>query len=979
MAQQYDGSIRIDTKINQAGFHKGIAGIQGSVNRLGISLKSLAVTVGAAFGVAKIVQFGKEAIGLASDLNEVQNVVETAFGSMSTQVDAWAKNSIKQFGMSELAAKQMASTYMAMSVGSGLQGQGAADMAMKAAERAADISSFYNKTLEESDTMLKSIWTGETESLKQIGVVMTQTNLDAFALANGFGKTTSEMTQSEQIMLRYQYVMEQTRLAAGDFVKTQDSWANQTRILSEQWKQFLSIMGGALIQVLTPALQFLNQFMSVLIGWAQTFAAVVSALFGKQVDTAANAMSSAASSADSLAGSTAGAAAAQDDLASSTAAANKELQKQTASFDEMNILQSPSAASGGSSEGAGGSTGGVGVPDLSGITSIQEQIENSISEFEKLIKSKDWAGLGAYIASGINSGLQKVYNVINWDSVRPKVEPFIAGFTETFNSLVYHVDWNLMGRTVGAGINTVVGTLELAISGIDWIALGMAFGEGVNGIFEEVDWYNVGALIGEKFMLAWQTFHGFVSTLDWTQVGSSIATALNGAIENIDLGLIASSISTFVVGLLNAFIVAVQETDWTAVGQQIANALMSIDWGGIASGLFGAGTTLIGGLLQAFSQLPAPVIIAASVLAAFMTVTVGWNAVCSIAATVTTAFGAAVAFLTSPIGLVVLAIGALIAIVVLCIKYWDEISAAAAAAWDAIVDAFKAAGDWFYNNVIKPVGDFFTSLWDSVSGWASDAWDSIVLIWNTVSNWFDLHVIQPVSGFFTGLWDGIKQTFNSVKQWFTEKFTQAKEGIENAWNNVGKFFSGIWDGIKNAFSHVTDWFKDVFSKAWEGVKNVFSTGGKIFDGIKDGIANVFKTVVNGLITGINKIIAAPFNTINGMLNLIRSIDIMGFKPFEGLWGYNPLPVPQIPKLAQGAVIPPNQEMLAILGDQKKGYNLEGPESMFRQIVREESRNGGISGPVIFVLKVGETTLGRATLKSLQDIARQNGGLTLDLR
>lgn len=203
MAQQYDGTIRINTKIDQTGFKEGVSGLQNSIGGLGSSLKSLAAKIAAAFSVTQLVKFSKEAISIASDLNEVQNVVDTAFGQMSSQVDAWAKNSIKQFGMSELAAKQMASTYMAMSVGSGLQGQSAADMAMKTAERAADISSFYNKTLEESDTMLKSIWTGEIESLKQIGVVMTQTNLDAFALANGFGKTTSEMTQGEQIMLRY--------------------------------------------------------------------------------------------------------------------------------------------------------------------------------------------------------------------------------------------------------------------------------------------------------------------------------------------------------------------------------------------------------------------------------------------------------------------------------------------------------------------------------------------------------------------------------------------------------------------------------------------------------------------------------------------------------------------------------------------------------------------------------------------------------
>lgn len=335
MATGYDGSIRINTKLDRNGFNQGLNAIAGS-------LKKLAGAVGVAFGVAAVVNFGKEALNIASDLTEVQNVVETAFGAMSSQVDTWAKNSIKQFGMSELAAKRMASTYMAMNAGMGLNGQGAADMAMRTAERAADVASFYNKSIEESDTMLKSIWTGETESLKQIGVVMTQANLDAYALANGFGKTTQQMTQSEQVMLRYQYVMNQTRLAAGDFVKTQDSWANQTRILSEQWKQFLGIIGQGLIQVLTPALKFLNQMMGVLIQWAQTFAAVTAALFGKQQQQA----NSTAAAVGSVADASNAAADGQNALAGATKKAGKEAKGALASFDQLNVLERNTADTG---------------------------------------------------------------------------------------------------------------------------------------------------------------------------------------------------------------------------------------------------------------------------------------------------------------------------------------------------------------------------------------------------------------------------------------------------------------------------------------------------------------------------------------------------------------------------------------------------------------------------------------------------------
>ena len=384
LAAGYDGSIRINTKLDRNGFNQGLNAIAGSLKKLGGAM-------GVAFGVTAMVKFGKEAMNIASDLTEVQNVVETAFGAMTSQVDAWAKNSIKQFGMSELAAKRMASTYMAMNAGMGLNGQGAADMAMRTAERAADISSFYNKSIDESDTMLKSIWTGETESLKQIGVVMTQTNLDAYALANGFGKTTQQMTQSEQVMLRYQYVMNQTRLAAGDFVKTQDSWANQTRILSEQWKQFLGIIGQGLIQVLTPALKFLNQMIGVLIQWAQTFTAITGAIFGKQ-QAQANASAAAVGN---VADASNAAADGQNALAGATKKAGKEAKGALASFDRLNVLDRGAADAGAVGTGiAAGAGAAVSVPAMTGeigadvkVSPIVESTVNKLrSLFEPLQK-----------------------------------------------------------------------------------------------------------------------------------------------------------------------------------------------------------------------------------------------------------------------------------------------------------------------------------------------------------------------------------------------------------------------------------------------------------------------------------------------------------------------------------------------------------------------------------------------------------------
>lgn len=223
----------------------------------------------------------------------------------------------------------------------------------------------------------------------------------------------------------------------------------------------------------------------------------------------------------------------------------------------------------------------------------------------------------------------------------------------------------------------------------------------------------------------------------------------------------------------------------------------------------------------------------------------------TIATAATTAFGAVMAFVTSPITLVVLAIGALIAIIYLLVTNWDTVKEAAVKCWEWIKET-----------------------------------------WNKVAEWFDTNVIQPVVKFFTQLGEDIGNAFSAAWTW-----------IKDTWAAAGKFFSDIWTGIKNAFGAVGSWFKDTFSKAWTAVKNVFSAGGKIFDGIKDGIANVFKTVVNGIIGGINKVIAVPFKAINNALSKIRDLSILGVSPFTWIKTFD---IPQIPKLETGAVLEKGQ-------------------------------------------------------------------------
>lgn len=176
--------------------------------------------------------------------------------------------------------------------------------------------------------------------------------------------------------------------------------------------------------------------------------------------------------------------------------------------------------------------------------------------------------------------------------------------------------------------------------------------------------------------------------------------------------------------------------------------------------------------------------------------------------------------------------------------------------------------------------------------------------------------------------------------WIVAKWTSIKDWFSGLWEKVASGAVAAWGGIKSAFKSVPEWFQGKFRDAWQKVKDVFSTGGRIWSGIKEGIENTFRTVVNAIIRGMNTIIAVPFNKINSMLNTIRNAHFLGISPFQNMWGVNPLPVPQIPMLARGAVIPANRQFLAVLGDQRNGNNLEAPESLLRQIVREEAGSAG---------------------------------------
>lgn len=395
-----------------------------------------------------LINMGKSAITFASDIEEVQNVVNTAFGNMSWKAEKFAKTAITQFGMSELSAKRTASTYMAMASGMGLGADKASDMAIKLAGLTGDVASFYNISQELADTKLKSVFTGETETLKDLGIVMTQTNLQAYALSQGISKNVSDMNQAELTTLRYNYVLSKLSMAQGDFAKTSGSWANQLRILKEQWSQLLGIIGNGLISVLTPVIRVINTIISKLITLANIIAAVFGKLFGKRTSTQ-SAFSGVSDAVEHSTDAIGGYSDAMDGAGSQAKKTAKEMEGALAGFDELNVLKtSTDSGSGGSGVGAGG-IGGSGYdidpidwdsmfqePDTSGIDAAVDKAMGYINTLKTFLKTN--GPIITSLLAGLLVGLAGFEVIKNWGKITSIVGNVIGSLKtllETFVTL----------------------------------------------------------------------------------------------------------------------------------------------------------------------------------------------------------------------------------------------------------------------------------------------------------------------------------------------------------------------------------------------------------------------------------------------------------------------------------------------------------------------------------------------------------------
>ncbi len=384
MANNSDGKVVISTKLDNSALPKGIGQVKGMLGGLDGVVKKLGGAIATAFSAKVVADFAKECLDLGSDLQEVQNVVDVTFTTMNEQVNEFARNAAKTAGLSETMAKKYAGTFGAMAKSFKFTEAEAYEMSTALTQMSGDVASFYNLSQDEAYTKLKSVFTGETESLKDLGVVMTQTALDSYALANGFGKTTSQMTEQEKVALRYRFVMDHLAGASGDFLRTSDSWANQTRLLTLQFDQLKATLGQGLINVLTPVIKFINTLIAKFQVFADKFLEFTNTVFGN-AGGASSGMTEAAESAETL--------------GDSVEEAGKKAKKYLAPFDEIAKIANDGtvgSALGSSDESflvGGGSTTEIGGTVKDNISPVLDQIAQKIRDFIAPIQNMDFGPL----------------------------------------------------------------------------------------------------------------------------------------------------------------------------------------------------------------------------------------------------------------------------------------------------------------------------------------------------------------------------------------------------------------------------------------------------------------------------------------------------------------------------------------------------------------------------------------------------------
>lgn len=920
-----DGYLNFNTKINLAGFEKGIKSLEKSFDSVKKGISSIAGAFGLGIGVKELVESAAAAKAQASQIEQTFGSLEdSALGAMQRVADA--------SGILETRLHATGTQIYAFAKTSGMESTQALSMMEDALQVAADSAAYYDRSLEDVSATLQSFLKGNYANDAALGLSATETTRNAAAMAL-YGKSFQELSEAQKQLTLLQMVKDANRLsgAEGQAAREAEGWENVIGNLKEAWGELMAVVGQPALHVAIDVVKALTSALTSLTAQAQIAVNTLNQIFGWEQSNA-NAVTAAISQSTDE----------QNALTDAVEETAKAQENVLAGFDKITKLGSEDTETGAAEV----------TPEITPVindSQIEPTTKKAVEEAEKVFDR----------LIGIFDPLKRA-----WDDYSPdllasaqKTADSIKGMFSAIGDSIYNVWTNGTGEEIAGtilrtftNVSDTIGKLNMRFK-IAW----EDDGTGDKIIQNAAD--HLGILLGAVEDVSKST-SDWASTLDFspllgsfeglqkslTPVLDDIRDGVKWVLDNVLLPFgkwviedaLPASLRTLsgALDVLTAAIEPLKEPGqwlWDNFIQPIAN------WTGeiIVTGLEKLADVLhnIGDWIR---EHPNAALTIGGLTGAFL----GLYTVLS---------GTMISTAIMKIGGFITKLGSLdvtIGVIVAGIVSWGYVITELHENWDDITSAFEESGGvfefltgWFeymgeegtgvFEKLISGSYQFgqeiYTTIHERIPGFFQDCWNKIT------------EIMQPIGDWFADRWNDIQNVFSSVGTWFGEQFTSAWNGITAVFDGVSGFFENLWTNIKAPFESVATWFHDTFSNAWQSVLDVFSSGGSVFEGIQAGISSIFTDVVNGLIDGINNVLTVPFNTINSALTTIRDWGI--WLPWAGDWyPFQWLPsidIPQIPRLAQGTVVPANYgEFLAVLGDNKQEAEVVAPESAIKNAVRE---------------------------------------------
>lgn len=929
MAADSAGQIGLDLVINQQQFNKQLGGIQNLAKKTGKMLAG-------AFAVKGLTSFAKDCIELGSNLTEVQNVVDVVFPTMNKKVNEFAQNAASTFGLSETMAKKFTGTFGAMANAFGFSEKESYKMSTALTGLAGDVASFYNISQDEAFTKLKSVFSGETETLKDLGIVMTQTALDQYALANGFGKTTSAMTEQEKVALRYAFVQQQLQNATGDFSRTSDQWANQIRILSLQFDSLKASIGQGLINLFLPIVKVINLVLGKLMTLANAFKSFTAMIMGKKTSGASASLDKTATSAGKVSNSLNNATSSANKLNKSTKKVG-DTAKKTAKkisglmgFDQINKLTETKGSSGSKSStpssGTGSAAGGAsgGTVDMGSLPKGEDEKATKLGKgYDNLRKAIDKLRVAFSAFSKVAIGAFKwiwknmLVPLGKWtmQKLAPKLIELLAAALNVLTAVckalqpLWQWAWDHLFKPLANFVgDAIIGFLDLLVKGLNGLANWINKHQGAVqniaiviasffGAFKLVSFVTAVIPIITKVATAFGTFRKVVTFL-----GGPLK-AIISVFKNLPL---IFSLITGPVGIAVAVI----------GGLIAAGLLLWKNWDKIKKSKF---AKFLSGIVTNFKNLLKWVKKNVHPIKAFKKLWEGIkNKKAKLEAEVKEKVKGALASLK---------------------ESWESVKDKAA----SLVAEAKEKADGAIANLKEgweSIKDRATTLVAEAKEKANGALDKLHSAWENIKD-KGAELIAEAKEKAAGAIDKLKGAWESIKDRGAELIAEAKEKA-----------GGALSKLKSAWESVKDKTATFIGNAIDSTKGKIAQIGNAFKSVKDKTATLKAKAKNSASAAIAKIrkgwnslksktvtltarVKTAVDSVKGWVNTHIIDKLNGVLSKAKIFGKNP-----IKHLAQGGYVKKNTPQLAMIGDNRHQGEVVAPEDKMIAMAKKAAELSG---------------------------------------